>query len=150
MKILHNTTKYVLLFVALLLGVSNMNAQASSLKSNLLKEAMVEAVNAGRLDYNSGMDYNSYTQAIGVDQKELTANENALLTDVFNYIKTNASDSQIRATYNGNSLLNCAKEKGTPFSSATNTQKGFFSRIIRALQATLIFLQELADIFGFD
>ncbi len=147
MKTLHNTTKYVLLFVALLIGTTNINAQLSTLKSNFVKEAMVEAVNAGREEYKSGMDFNSYTLAIGVDSKKLSTNESLLLTDVYNYIKSGASDSQIKATYDGNSFLNFAQEKETPFSNASTTQKGFFSRLIGILQQVIVVLEQMEHLF---
>jgi len=146
MKTSQNTTKYLFLFIGLLIGTININAQLSTIKSNLLKEAMVEAVNAGKTEYRSGMDFNSYALAIGIDSKELSANENLLLSDVYNYIKNGTSDSQIRNSYDGNSLVNCAKEKGTPFSNAT-TQKGFFSRLIGILQQVIEVLIEVENLF---
>lgn len=114
-------TIFSVVLLGLFMFISNNTYSQTRQGDIIVNASMAEIVKEGKVLYTKGMDFESFVNAADGNVKQLKGDEQALLTDVFNYIKNGTSSDDIIKSYNGKSLKSAANSNS--FDSMTQGKK---------------------------
>lgn len=90
----------------LLAGETTINNSDNEAKLNHARTAMVQIVDELRPTFNSNLNYREFINSLDVREgTSLTANQDAMMRDAFNFLKNGTENSTIMTEYNGQSII---------------------------------------------
>ncbi len=109
--------------------------------NTLTKSGMVLLVTNVKSTYKKGMTYKDWVNVLvgSTNATQLSSHEDKLLKDVYGFVSTNATPETISKSYNGQSLLELAKVRGTSqVLSTSNAKCGFWCQMLNAVIIAII------------